>query len=181
MTSRYSAIIATALVGFVADSTAFAQPVAPAPRPTFSNYGGLFAPGAGYYGYGRGYGPGFGGPGSGFGFGFNGQQQNLVLQQQLAQTNQNIANLQTFLATGVNPNVSITGHVSVFNSLGHWYPMASNGGAGGGGSGGFGRGMSRPGGSGMSRPGAGTPTTAGSGVPLGAAGPGGFGGFGFPQ
>ena len=177
MTFRLSVFMAVTCVGFLAHNTALAQPVAPAPRPTFSNYGGLIYPGAGYLGYGRGFGPGYGGAGSGFGFGFNAQQQNAAIFQQLAQTNQNIANLQTFLATGVDPNRSITGHASVFNNLGHWYPYSRFGsGTSSFMGGGFGGGLNRP--SAMSSAsragGAGNtarPTTAGSGIPLGVGVP----------
>jgi len=122
---------AALLIGLAAENVALAQPIAPATRPTFSSYSSIFRPGGGgYYGYG-------GGANALGGFGYGGlqQQQNLVLQQQLLQTNQNLAGLQTFLATGVNPNLPITGRGAVFNSLGHWYPASRYGGGGGGGGG----------------------------------------------
>src|SRR5438477_1518246 len=107
MTFRNRALIAILALLGVAVEQAAAQPVAPPRRPTFSSYSSLLYPGGGYYGY------GFGGPGGYGGFGWGGagaganalmQQQNLQLQQQLNSFNQNITNLQQFLATGVNPN-----------------------------------------------------------------------------
>lgn len=180
-----TAAIAGLLV-LAAANTVQAQPVAPPPRPTFSSYYGLFRPGVsgaylGYGGVGTGLGFGYGYPGIGFGYGAGlgaqMRQQNLMLQQQLNLTNQNISNLQTFLATGVNPNLGVTGHGVVFNNLGHWYPSAPNGGGGGGGTGG---GIVAPrsamplsGTGGAGGPGAmgggaqAGPRTAGSGIPLG--------------
>jgi hypothetical protein len=155
---------------------ALAQPQAP-PRPYYGSYGNLFRQGGGSYFFGGpgyyGYGPAFGGglgPGWG-GFGPNQQlmQQNLQLQQQLNYNNQSLANLQTYLATGVNPNLPITGQGATFNYLGHWYPSARNGGGGGIGGGGT---MVVPGGSGggvPTRP-AGT-GTAGNGIPVGGGRP----------
>ena len=94
-------------------------------------------------------------------------QQNLQLQQQLNYNNQSMANLQTYLATGVNPNLPITGRGATFNYLGHWYPSARNGGGGGGFGGGA---MVAPGGAygggyggGPVRPSG----TAGNGIPVG--------------
>jgi hypothetical protein len=108
-------------------------------------------------------------------------QQNQLLQQQLNQTNQGLNNLQSLLVAGLVPSIgSVTGHQVTFNSLGHWYPLASNGGGGGLSGLGFGRGMnnSRLAGSGGAGSGigkgpagaggiGGPPTTAGNGVPLG--------------
>jgi hypothetical protein len=111
-------------------------------------------------------------------------QQNMMLQQQLNQTNQGLANLQSLLVAGLVPNLgSVTGHQVMFNYLGHWYPLASNGGGGGLSGLGFGRGMNTSrmagsggggtagGGIGRGPAGAGAigapPTTAGNGVPLG--------------
>jgi len=163
-------------------------------------YGGYGAPGYGSFGYG-GYGPyagygglGFGGIGGlGFGgirggvagLGLNGavQAQNMMLAQQLAQTNQNINNLTQFLATGVNPNFPVTGHPAMFNYLGHWYPTLSGGGMGGGmgmvgGAMMGGGGMQRTAGAGYTPPGGGAgggaggnnaPRTAGTGIPVGGA------------
>jgi heterogeneous nuclear ribonucleoprotein A1/A3 len=183
MTLRHPAAIAVLTVlGLAAENTAVAQPIAPPRRPTYSSYGSLFGPGlGGYYGYGAGgggygFGYGFGGPafggfgfgGPGFGFGngvgfanrFGGMQQNMMMMQQMNVMNQNLANLQTFIATGVNPNFPITGRGAVFNNLGHWYPAATTGGMMGGGMMGGGM-MGMYGG-----------RTAGSGFPLG----GGIGG-----
>lgn len=97
---------------------AAAQPVAPPRRPTFSSYSSMYSPGGGYYGF------GYGGPGYGFnpyGYGAGAAQQALVLQQ-LNQTNSAVANLQQFLAYGVNPVVAPTGRGATFNNLSHWYP-----------------------------------------------------------
>lgn len=135
MTFRVPAL-AAAVIGLAADSAARAQPVAPAPRPTFSSYSSIYRPGGGYYGYGGSpFGGGYGGAGyGGFGYGGQMQQQNLLLQQQLNLTNQNLQGVQSFLANGgVNSNLPITGRGAVYNSLGHWYPSSRYGGGGGGG------------------------------------------------
>jgi hypothetical protein len=42
--------------------------------------------------------------------------------QQLNQTNAAVANLQQFLAYGVNPVVAPTGRGATFNNLSHYYP-----------------------------------------------------------
>jgi hypothetical protein len=97
---------------------AAAQPVAPPRRPTFSSYSNLYSPGGGYYGYGA------GGAGYGFnpyGYGAGAAQQAMVLQQ-LNQTNSAVANLQQFLAYGMNPVLAPTGRGATFNNLSHWYP-----------------------------------------------------------
>lgn len=166
MTFRTPAVLAIiAALGLGAGNPAAAQPVAP-PRPSYSPYLS-YAPswGNGFYGY------GVGNTWSGRALQFQqAQQQNMLLQQQANLTNQSLANLQNFLAYGINPNLPITGHGSVFNSLGHWYPSARNGGGGGGMVGGYG--MSRGGVSSLGMPGGtpGGPRTAGSGVPLGSGG-----------
>ena len=186
MTFQHKASIAIlALLGFAAEQ-ANAQPIAPPRRPTFSSYSSLVSPGGGYYGFGGG--GGYGGGGGGYGnFGYGGfgnyggnnngllQQQNLQLQNQLTSFNQNITNLQSFLATGVNPNFPATGHPAVFNNLGHWY----GGGGGGGGTMGGGVGSRTAGigysmggsgsgsNSGAAAAGANAPRTAGTGIPVG--------------
>lgn len=125
MTFRSQAVAALAVVGWVAVEAAQAQPVPPA-RPTYSPYSSIIRPGGG---------------GTSYGFGFNQPDasalvQNQLLAQQINQTSQQIQGLQTFLATGINPNLGITGRGATFNYLGHWYPSARNGGGGGGGMGG---------------------------------------------
>ncbi len=179
-----------ALVGLLAlAGEGAAQPIAPPRRPTFNSYSSLYAPGGGYFGYGYG-GQGYGFNPYGFGFGAGGAQQALVLQQ-LNQTNQAVANLQQFLAYGVNPTLAPTGRGATFNNLGHWYPTyrgqgVAFGGAGGGG--GFGpiaptgQGLGATGMMGAAMTGAATvgafggggggggaaaPRTSGSGIPLG--------------
>lgn len=166
-----------ALLGLGSVTAAVAQPIAPM-RPQYNSYNNLFRPGGGNYFYG---GAGYGGYGPGFGGGFGGpnqmlMQQNAQLQQQLNYNNQSMANLQTYLSTGVNPNLPITGRGATFNYLGHWYPQSRYGGAGGGfggavsmprggmyGGGMYGAGMGGPGGAvGVQRMG-----TAGNGVPIG--------------
>ncbi|HUR54362.1 MAG TPA: hypothetical protein VMZ71_09535, partial [Gemmataceae bacterium] len=129
MTFRSQATAALAVLGFAAVEVAHAQPVPPA-RPTYSSYSSIIRPGGG---------------GAYYGFGFPQQDsaalvQNQLLAQQINQTNQAINGLQTYLATGINPNLGITGRGAVYNSLGHWYPSARNGGGGGG----FGGGMVSP-------------------------------------
>ncbi|MBN9522459.1 hypothetical protein J0H58_28720 [bacterium] len=174
-----------ALVGLLAlAGEGAAQPIAPPRRPTFNSYSSLFTPGSGYFGY------GYGGSGFGFnpyGFGAGGAQQALVLQQ-LNQTNQAVANLQQFLAYGVNPVLAPTGRGATFNNLGHWYPTyrgqgVAFGGAGGGFGGGFApptQGLGATGMMGAAMTGAATvnafggggggmaaPRTSGSGIPVG--------------
>ena len=146
--------LVAAVLGLVAVDVAQAQPVPPA-RPTYSSYSSIIRPGGG---------------GTSYGFGFNQQDnsalvQNALLAQQLGQTAQQLNGIQTFLTTGVNPNVGVTGHTTVRNSLGHWYPSARNGGGGGGG---FGGGIS------ANRP------LLGGGVRNSGAMTGGLGGFGMP-
>lgn len=150
MTIRLTASLA--LVALAGD-VAMAQPVAPA-RPTYSSYSSIIRPGGG---------------GSYYGFGFNQTDpaaavQNQLLAQQLNQTSRAINGITTFLQTGVDPNLGITGRGAVFNSLGHWYPNARTGGGAGGG----GRAMSAP--------------LIGSGAFRNSgAMPGGLGGFGMPS
>lgn len=158
---------------------AAAQPVAPPRRPTFSSYSNLYSPGGGYYGF------GYGGPGFGFnpyGFGAGGGQQAAVLQQ-LNQTNSAVANLQQFLAYGMNPMAAPTGRGATFNNLGHWYPTYRGQGVpfGSMGGGGFGYGMPGGGygGGGLLNTaltgaaavnavgGANAPRTSGNGIPVG--------------
>lgn len=175
-----SAVIA--LLGLGSVTAAVAQPVAPM-RPQYTSYYGMFRPGGGSYYLG---GPGYGGYGGG---GYGGyspyapgnalmMQQNLQLQQQLNYQNQSLANVQSYLATGVNPNLPITGRGATFNSLGHWYPNSRYGGGGGG----YGApllvapqrtGLTAGGGSGAPAPTGGAgglqgprPATAGNGIPL---------------
>jgi hypothetical protein len=164
MTFRTQAVAALAVVGLVAVEAAQAQPVPPA-RPSSSPYSSIIRPGGG---------------GAYYGFGFNQADtsallQNQMLAQQINQTSQQIQGLQTFLATGINPNLGITGRGATFNYLGHWYPSARNGGGGGGGMGG-GVGMNRPlmgAGSNALRTaalGAGAANAFGSGGPFGGGG-----------
>jgi hypothetical protein len=180
MTYRNSVLFASLMTLGMGAEQATAQPIAPPRRPTFSGYSSLFVPaGGGMFGMGLGYGMGgygmggygmgggYGRMGMGMGFGGVGnmiQQQNMMLQQQLSLTNQTLNNLQQFVATGVNPNYPATGHGAVFNSLGHWYPMASMGG---------GAGMNRNGlvGSMMNNSRIGQ-RTAGNGSPVGMGAPG---------
>lgn len=173
MRIRAHALYAVAgLLGLGSITPVLAQPTVPM-RPQYSSYYNMFRPGAGsfYYGYGNNAGV-YGGFGA-----YGGQnqmlmRQNVQLQQQLNYNNQSLANLQTYLATGVNPNLPITGRGATFNYLGHWYPQSPYGGGGGGG--GFGgggvpmvRGAGTPGGQGVLNVG-----TAGNGRPLSGAGQG---------
>jgi len=112
---------------------AAAQPVAPPRRPTFSSFSNMYSPGGGYYGY------GYGGPGAGFnpyGFGGAGGAQQALVLQQLNQTNSAVANLQQFLAYGMNPVLAPTGRGATFNNLSHYYPTYRGGGVPFGSSGG---------------------------------------------
>lgn len=139
-------LIVLAVAGLLAGEAA-AQPQAPDRRPVFSSYYSLLRPSVGgYYGsYGGALGAG----------GYGQEQRDRQLQQQLAATNQNLANLQTLFAYGPNPNLGPTGRPAVFGQLGHWYPAAGGGG---------GTGMAPRPAAGMA--GGGTNRTAGNGVPL---------------
>lgn len=155
-----------ALLGLGSVTTVLAQPIVPQ-RPNFGSYNSFFRPGGGAYFFGGGlFGGGFGG---GFAQNQMMMQQNMQLQQQLNFNNQSIANLQMFLANGVNPNFPITGRGATFDNLGHWYPQSRMGGGLGGG--GFGGGpMMAPRGPMMGGFGGGmgprTNTTAGNGMPI---------------
>lgn len=188
MTFRTRILVAAIAVLGAADA-ATAQPIAPPRRPSWSTYNNIYSQATmGGGGWGGQYGGlfgggGWGGTGGGFGYGgFGGQnalmqQQNLMLSQQLSSFNQNINNLQQFLATGVNPNFPTTGHAAVFNNLGHWY--GGGGGAMGGITGGAfttGRtagigmplgGANNAGNAAPAAAGANQPRTAGTGIPVG--------------
>jgi hypothetical protein len=121
---------------------AFAQPIAPPRRPTFSTYNNIYAQASSGFGYGPYGGLFFGNSGGLAGNGFAQQwgafganqafqQQNQLLSQQLTSFNQNLSNFQQFMATGVNPNFPATGHAASFNNLGHWYASAGGQSAGG--------------------------------------------------
>lgn len=183
MTYRTPAAVAALLV---LAGDAAAQPVAPARRPAFSSYSNLYGPGGGgYYGAG-GFNP-YGSAG-GFGGGFGGPAaaQQAIVQQQLVQTTQAVANLQQILAYGTGVQAySPTGRGGVFNQLGHWYPTYQGGGVpfgSGGGGGGFGPvvvGGQRSGVGGLMNTaltgaatvnavgGAAAPRTSGTGIPVG--------------
>jgi hypothetical protein len=155
---------------------AAAQPVAPPRRPTFSSYSNLYSPGGGYFGY------GYGGAGYGYnpyGFG-SGNAQNALVLQQLNQTNSAVANLQQFMAYGMNPMLAPTGRGATFNNLSHWYPTYRGQGVPFGSSGGgFGYGGAMPGRGGLMNTallgaatanavgGAAAPRTSGNGIPVG--------------
>ncbi|HEX4608451.1 MAG TPA: hypothetical protein VH092_09615 [Urbifossiella sp.] len=177
---------AAALVLLALAGEAAAQPIAPPRRPTFTSYSSLYSPGGGYYGLGYGglgygFNPyGFGGYGLGLGGGAGPQA---LMLQQLNQTNQAVANMQQFLAYGVNPVLSPTGRGATFNNLSHWYPTYRGGGssvgaAGGGGLSGYGgyspqggatgmMGAAMTGGGAAGGGGGALPTTSGNGIPLG--------------
>jgi hypothetical protein len=132
MTLRTSTAAVLAVLGLATANPASAQPVPPPspPRPAFSPYLNLLGP----WGVGFGY------------FGIAQPQMQIMdqqfqIQQQLQATGQNLANFQNAVANGlVNPFLPVTGRGATFNNLGHWYPLARNGGGGGGfggGSGGY--------------------------------------------
>jgi hypothetical protein len=124
MSFRIPALAVLALFGLgICSGSASAQPVPPAvpQQPAFSPYLNLlgpWGPAIGYFGIAQ--------PQMQF------AQQQLQMQQQIGQTNQNIANLQNNLQNGrfLNPMIGPTGRGAGFNNLGHWYPLARNGGGG---------------------------------------------------
>ncbi len=166
---------AAVLVLVACAGEAAAQPVAPPRRPTFSSYSNMYSPGGGFYGY------GYGGAGAGFNpYGFGaGNAQNALVLQQLNQTNSAVANLQQFLAYGMNPTLAPTGRGATFNNLSHWYPtyrgqgvpFGSSGGGFGGGAMPYRGGLMNTALAGAATAnaigGAAAPRTSGNGVPVG--------------